>query len=271
MTEKFTYVDFLMYVLPGVILSWVVLGTWAVLDLPLPALTGESGVFGSVAFVLMCFIAGHLVQAIAHSAPERVLKRVFWGGHYPSGLLLFHGVGIIATRERERHLQLLEEQGLLSPELRSKFTTTVAIRWFRCRHEGLADEDFKDAVAGSQLAFDRARVAIEESGLGVRARRAEGYYLFYRGGFTAGLVGVGAFGVLALLPSLAEQSVVDGKERWFLLACLALSSLLATAFFWRARGTGQGYAREVLRGFDYLRILHQSESKAVDEPEGDAS
>ena len=248
LTEKFTYFDFQMYVLPGAILLSGLLAGWAVAGGAMPTLLGDSGLFASVVFVLGAFVAGHFVQTVAHSWPERILKSLFWAGRYPSQIILFRGHGLISATERQRFIDTLKTAGLADEDLVEAWDAGLTIGWFRRKVVADSAEQFTRGVEGAQSAFNQLRHLLSGADASTRVASAEASYQFFRGGFVAA-------GLAALL--LAAESVAL-TQTW--LAAPVDTSVLGTivsatffvlclAFFWRARGAGQNFAREVFRAY----------------------
>jgi hypothetical protein len=255
LTEKFTYFDFLMYVLPGtVILSGLLVG-WAIAGGEVPTLLGDSGLFASVVFILAAFVLGHFVQTVAHSLPEKLLKRLFWAGRYPSQILFFKGHRLVSGTERERHIAMLREVGLASDEVVKVWDGELTIGWFRGSVKGIDKGQFAQGTEGAQFAFNRIRNHLTDQKAGIRASSAEAYYQFFRGGFTgAGLTAMAlALEIVALRHGWLTP--FDGAVDITGLGTMVVSVyvLLAVAFFWRARGAGQNFARETFRAYAALR------------------
>ncbi len=252
MTEKFTYMDFLMYVLPGAVLLWALLLGWWFAGLPLPMLQGDGGLFQSVVFVVTCFLLGHFVQVVAHSLPEGLLKRLFWGGRYPSETMFFKGQRTLSRRERDAFLANALQDSLMQPAEAAPFAGVVTTGWFRRQIAGVSAAEFDVGIGTAQHVFNLKRVHVEERGLGTRARGAESYYQFYRGSMTASGLAAGLFGILLAWAHRSGHQAPSGAHQ-VLVASITVSAVLLVAFGWRARGAAQAFAREVCRAYDFAR------------------
>ena len=237
-TEKFTYFDFQMYVLPGAILLTGLLACWVVAGGQAPELLGDSGLFASVAFILGAFVCGHFVQTMAHSLPERLLKELFWAGRYPSQILFFKGAGIISAVERDRYIALLRDRGLASDKVVACWDGEITIGRFRRSLQGIDKEQLKRGADQAQFAFHRIRNYLADNKGGLRANSAEAHYQFFRGAFTAaGLAGVSLSIEIVGLGNgwiTPIAGAVDNHAPGTIVA--VLFCLFAGAFFWRARG-----------------------------------
>lgn len=257
MIEKFTYFDFLTYLLPGTILEFTLLGAWAAAKLPLPQFTGEGGLLGSIVFILAAFILGHFVQGVAHTFPEWLLKRVFWGGFYPSNIMFFNNQQILFNKEKKAIISRAIAERLISLEDSKLWEQPFVTGWFRpirpLRRYRL-NEEVKEAIEHSRLTFNRINIFLTDSNLGKRVEVAETYYQFFRGTFTAtfisALILLFEYWFLVHSPTTLEPHIAKS-----LLAGSVIALILTIIFIWRARGSGQRYAREVVRAFDVARII----------------
>lgn len=256
MLEKFTYFDFLMYVLPGTVLEFALLGVWVAAKLPLPQFTGEGGLFSSIVFVLIAFILGHSVQAIAHTFPEWLIKRLFWGRFYPSEIMFFNNQRILFSKEKETIISKIIAEKIISENDSQLWKQDFVTGWFRpilpVRKRKLSD-DLKKGTENSQLAFNRLRIFLTDNNLGKRVEGAESSYQFFRGTYTA--LAISGIMFISEYYILSRYSSLETNIGHSLLAGSVLAILLALVFVWRARGAGQRYAREVVRAFDTTRTL----------------
>ena len=100
MHAKFTYFDFMMYVLPGAILEVCILGAAGLAGIAPPDALAIGSLLETVVFMLGAFVLGQFVQVIAHTVPEWALKRIFWKGFFPSEIALFAGAKLFSSTER---------------------------------------------------------------------------------------------------------------------------------------------------------------------------
>jgi len=244
-TEKFTYMDFLMYVLPGglslvlcINAYWLVSPTGAS-QLPL---LGTAGLFASVVFILLCFVAGNLVQTIAHAGPEQLHRFVFWNGHWPSDLVLLEG-SFRTGLSKKTVLHALRAAKLIDDDLEGALTAKAVSskytrRWY-------IDGDAAPAVRAAAIVFGRTRSLLADAGVGTRANVAEAYYQLFRGMYTVGLVGAPCFLVLWIDASWKAKIGLSTAGVDAALPSALFCTLLLVAFSWRARGAGANFAKEV--------------------------
>lgn len=97
----------------------------------------------------------------------------------------------------------------------------------------------------AQTVFRRARSFLAEAGAGQKAVVAESFYLFFRGLFSAALLGTFGFALLASTANwktyLGLPAAATPGARPLAVLCLLLTAL----FGWRVRGVGQGFVRDV--------------------------
>jgi hypothetical protein len=253
MADKLTYFDLLMYVVPGALLELALLFAWSLVGLPTPPLFGSGGLLGSIAFLLVAFVLGHLVQAVGHAFLERLLKRTFWGGHHPSEIVFFRGHHLITDLERQAFLGSLTQEGSVDPETAARYEQRLSVGWFRSGHRGLAKADLERAMSVAQLAFNRARRALHGTEAGKPVQVVEAYYQFFRGASVAALGAAGALWLArnAISSGQATSTLPDGPRAAGLMALGALAA--AGVFFLRARGAAQNFVREVYRAKDAAR------------------
>ncbi len=256
-----------MYVLPGAILLFGLLAAWSVAGGATPTLLGDSGLFASVLFVLGAFVSGHFVQTVAHSWPEQILKALFWAGQYPSQIIMFRKTGLISATERERFVDTIRNAGLADEDLAKAWDSTLTIGWFRRKVVADNPEQFPTGVEGAQFVFNQLRHLLSGTKASTRVDNAEASYQFFRGSFTAsGLVAL-VVGTETL--ALTESWMIPLSASLYRPQLGAMVSaaffVLFLAFFWRARGAGQNFAREVLRAYVAMKTdTRHSEARGSD-------
>lgn len=251
MSNKFTYIDFLMYVLPGSFLSFVVL---ILIRCTFPEIANnilKADVFSSIIFLIFSFIFGNFLQARSHLGPEKRLKGAYWDGLYPSQIMFFSGNKILNEAGRKDLISACLQKGLLTDEDVSEFSTPAGYN--------------EKAVDKAQNAFNYMRAYLSDSGKGETVKGAEGYFLFFRGMFVASFWSAMAFMLVAILYLIRLQwSILNdllGKPPDLLIGfviplfCASLSLILWRTFRYRCRGTAQGVAKEVSRTFCALVFI----------------
>ena len=238
--SKWTYIDFLMYLLPGgyAVLAFGV-ALWSINALPMEFL--EHGAITGLLVAVLAFVVGNLVQSHSHGGAEQRLKNKYWAGRYPSEIMLYRDNVILSEPAREQYLNALEKLGV--PMSRSDFS-------------GKTPEDAKGRLP-SQDVFDYVRVALQTTPYADRIRGAEGYYLLFRGLYLVGFWSMVLFGttlavngtrwmeidVLSWLgspPSSATAIAVSAIG-------VTLGAAMWRQFRSRCRGVAVGFVREVQR------------------------
>ena len=115
MSDKFTYIDFLMYVIPGAFLCIVVLSSFCLLT---PGTTDliNADLFSSIVFLVISFVFGNCLQVYSHKGPEERLKKEYWRGLYPSEIMFFPENNIISEEGREDLLEVCVKMNLLKKD-----------------------------------------------------------------------------------------------------------------------------------------------------------
>lgn len=241
MKDKFTYIDFQMYVLPGAYFLCVVL---AILWVYGWGIGGglKLDIFGSALFILLSFVFGNFWQAISHERPERKLKKEFWEGLYPSQAMFFPHNPIIGERARTDLLKYCKHEGLLSAEEVES-----------CNSNAKTNSMIISAVSH---AFDILRTSLEHRPDGERSASAEARFLFFRGMFVT-CFWSGILALIAMVTGIVLQRVksigfevdlcVSSARYIALLVVAMISFVLWRTFRWRCRGAAQGFAKEVVR------------------------
>lgn len=253
MTDKLTYFDVLMYVLPGAYALTIALGGWwcispsAISSLPL---TGDGGLFASVVFVLMSFIAGNALQVIAHTLPESLIRRVFWSGHWASQLAFFKSGPCLSEKERSAVIESAVRLCSADPAVLGVLTVK-RLRGGRWRPEG-DPAAIAATLDSAQAVFRGALALLADTGAGQRATTANAYYQFFRALFTMSAIATVGFGGLAFEAhwkawiGLPIGAVVTARLP------LLVSAVFTLLFGWRARGAGEALVRETLLSLSVL-------------------
>lgn len=245
MSDKFTYIDFLMYVVPGSFLSFVILILiWSSAPKTAGAIL-QADLFSSIVFLISSFILGNFLQVRSHLGPEERLKNEFWTGLFPSQAMFFLGNKILNESGREDLINACFQKGLLANEDAPLFSIPTNYP--------------KEATDKAQNAFDYMRTYLGDGRKGERIRGAEGYYLFFRGMFVASFWSATAFGMVALIYlARLKWSILNniigelpGLLVGFVVPILgaSFSTILWWTFRYRCRGAAQGFAKEVARAF----------------------
>ncbi|CAA9323146.1 MAG: hypothetical protein AVDCRST_MAG93-5846 [uncultured Chloroflexia bacterium] len=250
MTEKFSYYDFLAYLVPGTVVLWAAIKLAEAVDI-LQFISTQSTLLNASAFVVIAFLAGHLVQAEA----QRWLNAGHWYSVFPNGF---------PTRSFLVRGQEDEKGNLWSSESRRLAYVSVALRHGFLDEGQVAKlaaagvEEIEEARRASQEAYRAAFGFLTDEGRAQKAITANQTYGLFRG-LTMSSAVVAALFFIILVVGLA-RSCGEWTERlatWAGFAELILFPLLvmvtftyaAVSFRLRARNRGKHHAREV---FDAL-------------------
>ena len=259
MSDKFSYTDFLMYVVPGSFLSFVILLLVSTFTPKMATVTLKADLFSSIIFLFFSFIFGNFLQVRSHLGPEERLKKEFWTGLFPSQVMFFPGNKILNESGREDLISACLLKGLLVSEDVSLFS---------------ASTDYpKEAIEKAQNVFDYMRTYLVNSGKGERIKGAEAYYLFFRGMFVASFWSATAFAIVALIYlARLKWSVLNsiigelpGLSVGFVVPILgaSFSMILWRTFRYRCRGASQGFAKEVAKAFCAIVFIEKSNKQNI--------
>lgn len=259
MSDKFTYIDFLMYVVPGSFLSFVILLLiWSAAPKTATTIL-KADLFSSVVFLIFSFILGNFLQVRSHLGPEERLKKEFWTGLFPSQAMFFTGNKILNESGREDLINACLQKELLTNEDASLFSIPTNYP--------------KEAIDKAQNAFDYMRTYLGDGRKGERMRGAEGYFLFFRGMFVASFWSATAFVIVALIYlARLKWSILNniigelpGLLVGFVVPILgaSFSMILWRTFRYRCRGAAQGFAKEVARAFCAIVFIENPNKQKI--------
>lgn len=244
MSDKFTYIDFLMYIIPGAFLSSVLL-LLLCLIIPETLRFIKADLFSSIVFIIFSFILGNCVQVHSHLGPETRLKKEYWKGYYPSQIMFFPDNPVINEQGRSDLIKACQLAGLISEKDIQLFSSN--------------NEYPKTGINKGQNTFNYMRVYLADKKEGERIRASEGYFFFFRGIFVASYWAAMGFITVALLYLLRLKwptlSIYSGDLPSLLSGFfLPLFGAIICLYFWRTfryrcRGAAQGFPREVYRAF----------------------
>lgn len=244
MSDKFTYIDFLMYVIPGSFFTAVLLFSICLL-VPQASPYIRTDFFSGIIFLVFSFILGNCLQVHSHKGPENRLKEEYWKGLYPSQIMFFPENHVVNEEGRDDLLKACLKTELLSENDMPLFS---------------AKEEYdKTTINKAQNAFNYMRVYLADKGKGERIRGAEGFFLFFRGIFVASFWAAMTFLFVAVCYLIRlkwpELNGLFGDPLPLLpgfvlpLFGASLSLCFWRTFRYRCRGAAQGFAREVYRAF----------------------
>ena len=252
MTEKFSYYDLLAYLVPGTVVLWAAIKLAEALDI-LRYFSTQSTLLDASAFVVIAFLAGHLVQAEA----QRRVDASHWYSVFPKGfpsrtfLVRGHkdeeGKPWCSNSRRLAYVAAAHRHGFLDEEQAAKLEAVAA-----------EDKDFEEAKRVSQEAYRAAFGFLTDEGRAQKAITANQTYGLFRG--LAMACAVTALLFLIILIMGFVRSYGEWGERlttWpgftelllFPLLVTVAFSYAAASFRLRTRNRGEHHVREV---FDAL-------------------
>lgn len=243
MSDKFSYIDFLMYVIPGAFLVAVFVLSVSLLNTDIVISFNNEIVSGAI-YVVMSFVVGNFLQVYSHLGPEDRLKKMYWHGYYPSQVMFFPKNTVINEKERLDLIKACKATGILNDE----------------EADCYKDETFnKDGISCANKCFNYMRAYLADSGKGSRTLGSEGYFLFFRGLFVASfwsailMALVFTFNLICKI-SPDIQNWIQQQPPNSLMIMLPLFLSVIFLIFWRTfryrcRGAAQGFAREVYRAY----------------------
>ncbi len=236
MQDKFTYSDFLMYVLPGAYLLIIFFPLMLIFDINYQYLKDFEALI-IIAFILASFIIGHTIQAISHKKPEQRLKKQHFGGYYPSDIIFFKNNMIIGEKERLDFLNALVKLNILN----------------KTDKEKMADETIsKDNSGYAHYIFEKSKNYVLEFDLLGRINQQSYCWVFYRGiwvaSYFASLIYLLMF--LYLISGHYELKNIiiihySTKKIVFCALFALIFFIIGFVFKDRMRGVGKKYALEV--------------------------
>ncbi len=296
MFDKLSYFEFLMYLLPGALIEFALLGAWSASTLPPPEIMGQNGILASIVFILAAFVLGHIIQAIAQWLPDKFLRWLFWKGYYPSVIMLFKDQTVISNSYRVQSIELLYKETLLEIDDKKKFDKISVpgrfnfllnkilceFKWIKYKSQRILfklkyfstepdkpiyENDFELVACASQKAWERARINLIELGRGKKIEIFEAYFQFFRGVAVASLIAAILFGAeywyLQQIPThLKAHPNIENLLKAGILASIALTMVFTN----RTREFAERFAVEVIKAYDAYcinrKILADSTNKS---------
>jgi hypothetical protein len=251
-TGKFSYYDLLAYLVPGTVVLWAAIKLAEALDI-LRFVSTRSTLLDAAAFVVVAFLAGHLVQAEA----QRRLDASRWYSVFPKGVpsrsfLISgqkdeEGKPWCSDQRREAYVSAALRHGFLDEKQAAKLEAADAV-----------DAGLVEARRASQEAYRAAFGFLTDEGRARKAITANQTYGLFRGLAAACALVASLF--LAIMVVGFARSYGQWGERlatWpgfgelllFPLVVIVAFSYAAASFRLRARNRGKHHVREV---FDAL-------------------
>jgi len=251
-TEKFSYYDLLAYLVPGTVVVWAIIQLAEELGILRLIATGST-LLDASAFVVIAFIAGHLVQAEAQRRLDTSHRYSVFPDGLPSNSFLVCGEkddkGTLWCSDSRRlaYIAAAHRHGFLDDKQVEKLKTAPS-----------DEEETKKAKQASQDVYRAAFSLLTDTGRAQKAITANQTYGLFRGlAMTCAMVVAIFFvvlivGLIRSYGSIGEQlgtwQGFTGLLLYPVLVILAFSCA-TVSFRLRARNRGKHHAREV---FDAL-------------------
>lgn len=268
MTEKFSYYDLLAYLVPGTVVLWAAIKLAEILSV-FRYFSTQSTLLDASAFVVIAFLAGHLVQAEAQRRLDASHRYSVFPDGFPSRSFL------VRDQKDEKDRPWCSEsrrQAYVSAALRYGFLGEEQAVKLAAAGVG---EELEEARLASQEAYRATFGFLTDEGRAQKAITANQTYGLFRG--LAAACAVVAVLFLAVLVVGLVRSYGEWTQRlatWsgfaelllFPLIVIVAFSYAAGSFRLRARNRGKHHVREV---FDALLASPPpARNAAEDEVEG---
>lgn len=266
MTEKFSYYDLLAYLVPGTVVLWAAIKLAEALDI-LRFVGTQSTLLDASAFVVIAFLAGHLVQAEGQRRLDASHRYSVFPKGFPSRSFLIRG-----QKDDEEKPWCSDSRRLayISACRRHAFLNKEQVAKLEAAGEG---EELEGARRTSHEAYRAAYSFLTDEGRAQKAITANQTYGLFRGLAAACAVVVALF-LAILVIGLARSYGQWGETFWtwsgfaelllFPLVVIGAFSYAAASFRLRARNRGKHHVREVFDALLSTPIL------ASDDRGGDA-
>jgi hypothetical protein len=250
-TEKFSYYDLLAYLIPGTLVMWAAIKCAEALDI-LQFVGTESTLLDASAFIVVAFLAGHLIQAVA----QRRLDQSHWYSVFPTG---FPSHSFLVSGQKDENgkpwCSEARRNGYIRAAHRRELLNEQQVSLLKAPP---GDEDkLEQATRASQEVYRAAYSFLTDEGRAQKAIVANQTYGLFRGLAMACAV-VAALFSLVLIISLARSFGELGSllKTWSGFAELILYPVVVITLFayasWsfrlRARNRGKHHTREVFDG-----------------------
>ncbi len=175
MTEKFSYYDLLAYLVPGTVVLWAAIKLAEALDV-FRYFSTQSTLLDASAFVVIAFLAGHLVQAEA----QRRLDASHWYSVFPEG---FPSRSFLVRDQKDEKGRLWcsesRRQAYVSAALRHGFLGEDQA--VKLDAAGARQEELEEARRAGQEAYRAAFGFLTDEGRAQKAITANQTYGLFRG------------------------------------------------------------------------------------------
>lgn len=260
MTEKFSYYDLLAYLVPGTVVLWSVIKLAEYLDI-LRYFSTQSTLLDASAFVVIAFLAGHLVQAEAQRWLDASWRYSVFPAGFPSRSFLVRGQKDekgkpwCSDARRRAYISSCRRLNFLSKEQEAKLESSDTV-----------EEELDEARRASHEAYRAAFGFLTDQGRAQKAITANQTYGLFRGlAMACAVAALLFFASLVVGFARSYGEWVEKLAAWqgfaeillFPLLMIVAFSYAAASFRLRARNRGKHHVREV---FDALLGIPASTS-----------
>jgi len=222
--NKFTYFDFIAYIVPGVLL----LGAISVLirSSNFILITGNPAI-DTLLFLIIGFTVGALFHQLSRYSVEPVVKRLFWHGRFYSDIYL--------VKRYELCQDPLRAQIMDTAESFFNFDSTS----LSALDSGAVTEQSPDPHVVSHQLFRRFDYYTMDNDLAKKGHLANAFYSLYRGMTLMTFV----LAILFAISLLWDASVIGPSSK---VVFAVLSFLASIVFLIRTRNEGERYVQGVV-------------------------
>lgn len=217
MSDKFSYYDFIANIVPSVFLLWG-LSITPIRDAI--HLNMDGAFTEGIVFLVLAYVIGLVIQALAKVTIEPLMKRVFWDGRFFSQVCLLKSAGHIKEPLHSTVIRWAEEHAGVTGEMVKKL-------------EG----DSQEAQSISHLIYRKADAYTTDKGQAQKAHMQNNLYSLYRDLCLSALVLAGILGWY-LLDDIGFRTTTHWILLGFTLVC-------ALVFFLRTRYSGELYVKGI--------------------------
>ena len=221
--NRFTYFDFIAYIVPGALL----LGTIAViLDVDNFPLITKNPAIDTLLFLIISFTVGALFHQLSRYSVEPLVKRLFWHGKFYSDIYL------------------VERYGLCQDPIRTQILNTAkSLCHFDSASLSSLDNDTNKKASPSPFVVSHQVFRCLDSytmdhGLAKKSHLANAFYSLYRSMTLVTLI----LGILFAVSYRWDASTIGPTSKVVFAASSFVASLV---FLFRTRNEGQRYVEGV--------------------------
>ncbi len=255
MQEKFSYFDFIAYVIPGFIFTWAIQAAFKFSGYSAYLGTG-TWVSDSLTFLIFAFVVGHIIQYRSRIRFEVPLRWRLWSPRvFRDGLISENY--LLKERVVYRQVPLTESRRASFVDLAKKHFNTSDAEAEEFEHWQQDQKRLENAQKVSHSIYRSALTFVNDKGIGRKVEVANVYYNFFRGLTTASF-----YSTIVFLASFAIQLAgIWQPDKWNIMLALsrnrdAIFALLFAGVFFYARYVFK--QRAINRGFHHVRETLES-------------